>query len=200
MPYTIYASESNCYPGTTVLINKLGLQNQQELNAVEAALVTAKAIQWEETPQCHSFDFSHYKAIHHYLFCDLYDWAGQLRTINISKKGTCFCPASEIESVGNAIFRRLASAHYFRGLPRDLFIAELTDFYERTNELHPFREGNGRTQRLFLTQLAENAGYSLDFSQVDPDELMIATIQSANGVDFYLKELLSQIVLSDFSK
>lgn len=117
MPYTIDAASADCYPGTTVLVNKFDLHSQQELDAVEAALVTAKAIQWEEAPLCTTFDFAHYQQIHHHLFCDLYAWAGQLRTINISKKGTQFCPASEIERVGNAVFSRLAANHFCRDFP-----------------------------------------------------------------------------------
>lgn len=199
MPYTLEASSSDCYPGTSVLVNKFDLHAQADLDLVESTLVAAKAAQWEEHPLCATFDFAHYKAIHAHLFGELYDWAGQVRTINISKKGTRFCPADEIESVAAAIFRRLASEHFFCGLSVESFLSELVDLYERTNELHPFREGNGRTQRVFLAQLAQNAGYRLDFSAVDPDELMIATIQSAQGVDDYLKELLFQITtpLSD---
>lgn len=194
MPYTIDAASADCYPGTTVLVNKFDLHSQQELDAVEAALVTAKAIQWEEAPLCTTFDFAHYQQIHHHLFCDLYAWAGQLRTINISKKGTQFCPASEIERVGNAVFSRLAANHFLQGLPMRDFVPPMVDLYERTNELHPFREGNGRTQRVFLAQLAQNAGYRLDFSCIDPDALMIATIQSAHGIDDYLKELFGQML------
>ena len=107
MGYTIDATESGCYPGTTVLVNKFDLRSQSELDAVEAALVTAKAIQWEEAPLCDSFDFAHYRAIHKYLFEELYDWAGQVRTINISKKGTQFCPAEELPRVGEAVFARV---------------------------------------------------------------------------------------------
>lgn len=194
MPYTIEASSSDCYPGTSVLVNKFDLHSQADLDLVESTLVAAKATQWEEHPLCAAFDFAHYKAIHAHLFGELYDWAGQVRGINISKKGTRFCPADEIESVAAAIFKRLASEHFFCGLPLESFVPELVDFYERTNELHPFREGNGRTQRVFLAQLAQNAGYRLDFSAVDPDALMIATIQSANGIDDYLKELFFQMV------
>lgn len=69
------------------------------------------------------------------------------------------------------------------------------DFYERTNELHPFREGNGRTQRVFLAQLAENAGHRLDFAAVDPDELMIATIFSVQGVEEPLLNVFEQITI-----
>ena len=96
MPYTIAPSSADCYPCTSVLINKFDLRSQQELDRVEAVLVTAKAAQWEESPLCSTFDFEHYKAIHRHLFCDLYEWAGVPRSINISKKGTQFCPADEI--------------------------------------------------------------------------------------------------------
>lgn len=73
MPYTIDPSSADCYPCTSVLINKFDLRSQQELDRVEAVLVTAKAAQWEESPLCSTFDFEHYKAIHRHLFCDLYD-------------------------------------------------------------------------------------------------------------------------------
>lgn len=62
------------------------------------------------------------------------------------------------------------------------------------NKLHPFREGNGRTQRVFIAQLAHHAGYWVDYTKVDPDELMIATIQAANGMDGYLHEVFAEIV------
>ena len=183
MPYTIEAAQDGCYPGTTVLVNKFDLHTQKELNAVESVLVTAKTIQWSENPRCAAFDFEHYKAIHRHLFGELYDWAGQVRMVNLSKKGTQFCPVEEIPRVSAAIFKRLAQNNLLCGLARNDFIAALVDLYQRTNELHPFREGNGRTQRVFLSQLAENAGYDLDFTAVDPDELMIATIYAAQGIE-----------------
>jgi len=70
----------------------------------------------------------------------------------------------------------------------------MTDFYCVTNNLHPFREGNGRTQRVFLSQLALNAGYEMDFSSIDTDKLMLATIHAANGVDTYLMDVLKEII------
>lgn len=194
MGYTVDSATNGCYPGTTVLVNRFGLRTQGELDAVEAALVTAKATQWEDMPQCSTFDFEHYKLIHKYLFGELYDWAGEVRTINIAKKGTQFCPADEIPRVSKAIFRRLAENDFFRELPRERFIEELVDFYQRTNELHPFREGNGRTQRVFLTQLAWQAGYKLDFACVDKDELMIATIYAVQGIEEPLKKVFARIV------
>jgi len=194
MPYTIEAAQGGCYPGTTVLVNKFDLHTQKELNAVESVLVMAKTIQWSENPRCAAFDFEHYKAIHRHLFGELYDWAGQVRMVNLSKKGTQFCPVEEIPRVSAAIFKRLAQNNLLCGLARNDFIAALVDLYQRTNELHPFREGNGRTQRVFLSQLAENAGYDLDFTAVDPDELMIATIYAAQGIEAPLQQAFEKIV------
>lgn len=74
------------------------------------------------------------------------------------------------------------------------FVENIADFYCTTNNLHPFREGNGRTQRVFLSQLSINAGYEMNFANTDTDKLMIATIQAANGVDIYLKEAIREII------
>lgn len=96
MSYSIDAISDDCYPGTTCLINKLGIQDDAVLSETEAAIVFGKASLLDQHPIPGSFDFEHYRRIHQFLFCDLYDWAGQVRTINISKKGTSFVSASEI--------------------------------------------------------------------------------------------------------
>ena len=129
-----------------------------------------------------------------FLFSDLYDWAEQIRTVDISKKGTVFCPAENIEWQASLTFQRLKEQNYLKGLPRNEFVEELTDFYCSTNYLHPFREGNGRTQRVFLAQLVCNAGYNLSWSEVDGELLMIATIQSAQGVTDLLRQVLGKSI------
>jgi len=192
MSYSVESATSGCYEGTTVLINKFGLRDGQTLAEVEAVVVPAKAAMWETQPLCETFDLEHYKAIHRWLFEDLYEWAGQIRTVDLSKKGTLFCPAKEIDYVSQAVFARLKAEKFLVGLPKPEFIMQLTDFYQRTNELHPFREGNGRTQRVFLSQLCRHAGYHLDFSKLDTDLLMIATIQASQSMDALLKQVLEQ--------
>lgn len=192
--YAVDSLQDGCYPGSVVLVNKLDIRDHADLDAVEGTIVPAKAALWEENPLAANFDFAHYCAIHRFLFEDLYDWAGQPRTVDIAKKGTQFCPAAQIDRTAKAIFARLKKQNFLVGLDRTHFISAIVDFYERTNELHPFREGNGRTQRVFLSQLARHAGYTLDFGRVDPDDLMIATIQAAGGVDDFLKELFDEVV------
>ena len=100
----------------------------------------------------------------------------------------------KIEGRANLIFTRLRQLNFLKNMEHSDFVEELTDFYCSTNELHPFREGNGRTQRLFLSQLVQNAGYTLNFSDMDGDLLMIATIQAAQGVTDLLKHLLDEAV------
>ncbi|WP_040195628.1 Fic/DOC family protein [Candidatus Soleaferrea massiliensis] len=189
MSYEIEASSDSCYEGTTCFINKMDIRDEVELAETESALTLANISLLEQEPIEGNFDFTHYKAIHKFLFDDLYDWAGQIRTVNLSKKGTQFVPADEIEQIGNAIFARLAEADYFRQDDFDTFVKNITEFYCDTNLLHPFREGNGRTQRVFLMQLIRHAGYTIDFSNVDMDELMIATIHAANGVTDYVERI-----------
>lgn len=97
MGYSIDPISDHCYPGTSILINKFDIQDEGKLNEVESVVVSARYAEWLNAPKETSFDFEHYKAIHYFLFSDLYDWAGQVRTVNISKKGTRFTPAENID-------------------------------------------------------------------------------------------------------
>ena len=179
--YNLDPIADNCYPYTSVLINKFNIQDEDKLLEVEIAITQLAAASWELSPLNTSFDFEHYKAIHHHLFHEIYEWAGQVRTVNISKRRTFFCSVDKLDDQAKRIFNRLKKANYLKGLNKDDFTSEFIQLYEITNYLHPFRDGNGRAQRLFLAQLARNAGFSLDFADMDVDDLMIATIQSSQG-------------------
>lgn len=194
MSYSIDALTDNCYKGTSCLINKLDIRDEKQLEIVESHITLAKISMLHKNPLKGNFDFEHYKAIHKFIFEDLYDWAGTIRSVNISKKGTSFVKADEIENLADACFNRLKSQNFFRGLDIESFIDNIADFYCVTNSLHPFREGNGRAQRVFLAQLSLNAGYEMNFANMDTDKLMIATIHAANGVDTHLKEALRDII------
>ena len=193
MAYSIDSTTDGCYPGTTCLVNKLGIQDELALAETEAAVVLGKASLLDQQPIPGVFDFDHYKRIHQFLFCDLYDWAGQIRTINLSKKGTAFVPAAEIESCAVACFKRLAEFSG-EGMSHRELAEEVADFYHTVNMLHPFREGNGRTQRIFFTQWIRSLGYEVDLSSVDPDAFMIATIYAAQGVMDQLADFFEQMI------
>ena len=127
MTYSIDSTTDGCYPGTTCLVNKLGIQDELALAETEAAVVLGKASLLDQQPIPGVFDFDHYKRIHQFLFCDLYDWAGQIRTINISKKGTAFVSAVEIEPCADACFKRLADFSS-EGLSHRELAEEIADF------------------------------------------------------------------------
>lgn len=192
--YKIEGCQWNCYPDTTVLINKLDIRDQAELNAVEKQITLLRGTQAEQETKFMNVDFEFYKSLHKTLFADLYDWAGILRDINISKKGTVFCKYTELESIGRAKFERLKEQDYLRNMSDSDFLAELTELYHELNMLHPFREGNGRTLRLFVTLLVRNSDRDIDFTLCDADMLTIATIKAAQGDLSMLREVFEEII------
>ena len=153
MSYSVDSLPDGCYPGMSVLVNKLDIHNHSDLDEAETLTFLVQSAQLEAATPSGPLDSAYYKALHATLFSPLYDWAGHPRTVNISKKDTNFCPASELERCCEAFFARLQASNEFSGLSRAQFVAALADAYHSLNMLHPFREGNGRTQRLFFTIL-----------------------------------------------
>ena len=197
MAYSLNPSSDNCYEGTTCLVNKLGIRDEKKLSEIEAGITFAKAVMLEETPINDDFGFEHFKKIHEFLLCDLYEWAGQVRTVDISKKRTKFLDAASIESIGTKCFAKVKDG-YFENLPFDEFVKRIAEFYNDVNYIHPFREGNGRTQRIYFAQLIRHYGYDINFADVDTNELMIATIQASSGVmDFLVEFFKNSIIIPD---
>ena len=195
MAYSLNPSSDNCYEGTTCLINKIGIRDEKKLAEIEAQITFAKAVMLEATPIDDDFGFKHFKKIHAFLLCDLYEWAGQVRTVDISKKRTKFLDAASIESIGTKCFAKVKEG-YFENLPFDEFAKRIAEFYNDVNYIHPFREGNGRTQRIYFTQLIRHYGYDINFADVDTDELMIATIQASSGVMDFLVEFFENSIIT----
>ena len=193
MSYSIEASADSCYEGTTCLINKLNIRDEQLLQETESAITLAKISYLNMNPLPGAYDFAHYRAIHRFLFSDLYDWAGELRTVGLAKKETSFMEADRIEKSADACFAR-AAALDFSAMERDELLEELADFYSTVNMIHPFREGNGRTQRAYFTQWLRHIGYDVDFSSVDPDIFMFATIHAAQGILDDLKGIFAELL------
>lgn len=192
--YSMESTQENCYPGSTVLINKFGLKDQNKLDIVERQIVLLKGTEIERNAVFSNVDFNYYKEIHRQLFEDIYDWAGTVRTINISKKGTVFSKHDNIEEIGQLKFKRLVKLNYLNNMDESSFFNELTELYNELNMLHPFREGNGRTLRLFITLLVRNTGRDISFAECDSDLLMIATIKAAQGDLSMLKSIFESIV------
>ena len=173
-----------CYPGTTVLRNFADVRTQAELDAFEAVLTKQRA---DEPLPPGRLSIAQYRAIHHHLFQDVYEWAGTYRTVRISKDGSAFSYPENIDREMRKLFQWLRAKRYLKGLSREQFAAGAARFLSELNAIHPFREGNGRTQTTFLTLLAEQAGHPLDLTKLDPEEFLAAMIASFKGNDVALE-------------
>ncbi len=137
---------------------------------------------------------SYLQAIHKALFGDVYDWAGTIREKGfISKGNSLFCAAEFIIPYSDDLFSKLKAENYLRGLDREEFIRCMAFYITEINALHPFREGNGRTQRVFINQLARQAGWNLSYTTVDPEDLCDAYIVSMTDTTDLI-ELLNETV------
>lgn len=188
-----YASGTDalCYPGTAVLRNRAGLQDQERLDAFELAMVITRA---KEKWPSGRFDVRHYLALHHHLFQDVYDWAGTIRSIRIGKDGIWFCFPEHIESEMEKLFGWLADEGHFQTLSGANFAGQAARFLSELNAIHPFREGNGRVQMSFLTLLTDNAGLPFNAAALEPRRAMQAMIESFKGSILPLERLILDIV------
>ena len=174
-------------PGTKVLRNRLGISDSRRLDRIERRLVTDRIAEGAPTGV---FDLTHLCAIHRHLFQDVYDWAGELRTVEINKGGHQFQFRRYIQTGMHDVHRRLAQAKFLKGLGRDEFARQAGVIIGDVNYIHPFREGNGRTQAQYLKQLAVQAGHDLDLRRLDPTLWMEAS-KSSHGADY---ELMGRVI------
>lgn len=165
-----------------VLRNKLGIRDAGKLDRKERLLVTVRILQGAPAG---AFDLAHLKAIHRHLFQDIYDWAGEVRTVEISKDGHTFQFTRSIEVGMGDVHRRLAAADFLKGLTAEAFAAAAGTILGDVNYVHPFREGNGRTQLQYLKQLAEQAGHAIDLSALNGEAgAWIAASRAAHQTDY----------------
>lgn len=179
-----------CYPGTRVLRNKFDITDFDELCEAERRLAKYRAEELLSSPISGTFDLAHLQAIHNFLFQDIYDWAGEIRTVDIAKSNL-FCRHFLIKDEARRIFNELKSEKYLANLNINDFTKRLAYYFAEINALHPFREGNGRTQREFIRQLAFQNGYLLSYSGITPKEMVDTSIASFKLNHTPLENLLS---------
>ncbi|HEF9439716.1 TPA: Fic family protein [Campylobacter coli] len=170
--------------------NLVGATNLIELNKKERIITLQAAKKLELNPIKGNFDYQHLKDIHKALFKDVYTWAGQDRMqMGLKEKfakyapnGAIinFVPGKELNATAQQIFTWLKEDNYLKN-SKDLndFAKNLAEFARNLNALHPFREGNGRTQRIFLNELAKNAGYKLDLNLIPKDKTIMASVEAS---------------------
>ena len=160
------------YPGTTVLKNKFDIRDAVALDETERELVAPRLIQKIPTG---NFDLEQLKAIHRHLFQDVYSWAGEIRTVEINRDGHQFQFRRFIETGMIDVHRRLVAERFFQGCEGSDFARKAAEIIGDINYVHPFRDGNGRTQLQYLKQLGERAGHPVDLSLLQKDSWLEAS-------------------------
>lgn len=175
------------YPGTTVLRNRRGLRDEAELREFEYAEMrrqTRKAPTFPPTK-------AGYLALHRYLLRNVYDWAGEVRTVDFSKGGSQFAFARFLDANLDRLFAGLAAERHLKDLPAERFAQRAAHHVSELNVIHPFREGNGRAMRLHLSQLAEAAGHRLDITGKPGPAWIEASIRGFAGDERPLARLIA---------
>lgn len=171
------ADRMYCYPDSDVLKNKMGIRDKEKLQQMERRLTMLRILELVDKPVQGKFDFQHLQSIHGYIFQDVYVWAGEIRKVDIAK-GNMFCNARFIESQAAEIFGKLKNENYLQGLKLEDAAKRMAYYFSEINALHPFREGNGRSQREFIRTLALHIGYVVNFAKVSKEEMMTASEDS----------------------
>ncbi len=187
--------ERQFYPGTSTLVNLINerdpvrLQNFEHRKTMEAGLALSK------NPIQGDYGLEHMAKIHHALFKDVYPFAGEVRDFGMRKKRindpvtSRFARPDEFPILNTLLKERvvdvlaLKNEDFVRNPKQhqQAFVDGISKAYETANELHPFREGNGRTQRVWLNQLAKEVGWQLDYSKIEPRAWNYAAAQSTPG-------------------
>ena len=167
-----------CYPNSNTLINKLDIKDDKLLQKYEAKITAAKLLALRQKGIIGNFDVEHLNAIHTYLFEDIYSFAGKYRNENIAKGVFRFAELEYIEPELQRLFKELKNENYLADLSKEELAERLAYYLSELNVLHPYREGNGRTTREFIRELALKNGYNLNLSKVTPQDFLKASIKS----------------------
>lgn len=191
-----------CYDNG-VLINKLDIKDQDELDKVEASLTYLRIKTLSEIENKFRFDSEYYLKLHGYIFQDIYPFAGQTRTENISKVVPFCRPEFIIQYLKSLLNEMKSKARSIKTM--DEYINFLSYYYAEINLVHPFREGNGRTEREFFRQFVECMNdylpfepLELDYSKIDEHEKELlhkgSFVSAYNGDLTLLKEFFNTVL------
>ena len=181
------------------LKNKLGLSDPAKLDRAEADLTGQRLAFVGRSGPNGPYTYERLKATHHYVFQDVYGWAGEPRVTELYKPAELgqrphrFTAVEELEGEARRIFARLERNNEFKGLDRETFAKRAATLFADLNQLHPFREGNGRTQRAFVSALAREADHELAFDVVSRERMIEASVRAARSQPDMMRRMFNEI-------
>lgn len=181
--------------------NKIDAKSLDELFIKERNTTNLKLIELNQNPIKGNFDYQHLKDIHKKLFDDIYTFAG-LDRADIGLDGSFlkgdqrFVPGNELKKYSKIIFDELKDKNFLKDCKDiDSFAKGASELLMEINALHPFREGNGRTQRIFMNELAKNAGYEMDLNLIEPQKMILASKQASQLKPQMLERLIKENII-----
>ncbi len=188
-------------PGTDVLRNRLGITSRDKLQEAEDDLSESRLLELRDSPDvlgARSYDLRFLSAVHRYLFQDVYEWAGQPRTVGITREEESFCPPLDVYRPMNFVAGEVARLNRLRTVSENQIAATTAELYDYVNWAHPFRDGNGRSTREFFTLLLSERGSGLDWSRIDKTTLYTACHSARADSDLTgLTEMFSTLIDDD---
>ena len=189
-----------CYKDTNVLKNKLNITDNAILEDVERKLVIVKLFELRQNRNIGNFDIEHFVGIHKFLFEDIYPFSGLFRTENIAKGSFSFANWEFIEQELRKLLDKLKEENYLYGLNKENLSKRLAYYMSELNVLHPFREGNGRTIREFIRELAFKNHYLLNLQNINSKDMLNACIKSVINPEDLEKILYECLTPIDMNK
>lgn len=180
------------HPGTSILKNHFGITDPVNLDRIERSFVAQRIT--EGVPSG-ALDLSHLQAIHRHLFQDIYEWAGEIRTVEINKGAQQFQFRQYIHTGMADVHRRLVRSRFLTGLSRQDFAQQVAVIIGDVNYIHPFREGNGRAQLQYLKLLTERAGHPVDLARIDTKRWIEASQVSHAAAYALMARLIAEAIL-----
>jgi cell filamentation protein len=178
-----------------VLRNKASIKDLQQLEAYEDACADVAVIDTVDAMAGMKLDFDMWKQVHGLLFAEVYDWAGQVRSVQMSKGTSLFAHPEYIEAAAVALFKQLAADLPDMSPERPEQLAhKLAYYYTEMNAIHPFREGNGRTQKMIINEIARRAGAHIPWEKLDVEQHLRATMKAFAGDDSAMKAQFLQVL------
>jgi len=177
-------NDQNVYPDTDVLQNKFDVRDHEKLERLERMLTGRRLLELFTSPVEGKFDLQHLQKIHHYIFQDIYEWSGQLRTVNITKENHFALHTVMVPYFEEHVTKPLQEQGFLEGVSGRAELAQhMAIYFDHVNAAHPFREGNGRAQREFFRTLALKHGYQLDWSKSSQEEMIESSKQALARMD-----------------
>lgn len=189
--YDVYTTTQSiyCYPDSNVLKNKLNIRDNKLLKTAEEEITLIKQMELLKNPIKGNFSKSHLMNIHKFIFEDIYPFAGKIRREQISKADTMFYPPNLIDKELDKVFTKIKEKNMLNETDKEKFFDNLAYVMAELNIIHPFREGNGRSIREFIRIMAKRMGYDLNWGNVDREELLEASILSADNYKVLIRML-----------